>query len=180
MRARDWWVVPDSAIICGCFKSCMAQPKLRGHPILFAHAGLFSGKGVAPFLSNPRYAEAVVSSPCLALPCARLTPPLPSALCYPGLFLSITMLRCSEGDPKETTLDPPSGSCSPRSSLLLARNWGEERRELKESVLLLQSELPILRKAPPTSKADPAPRTLLSPLGSRSPAQSPCAPALAI
>lgn len=84
--------------------------------------------------------------PCLALPCARLTPPLPSALCYPGLFLSITMLRCSEGDPKETTLDPPSGSCSPRSSLLLARNWGEERRELTESVRLLQSELTILRK----------------------------------
>lgn len=72
MRARDWWVVPDSAIICGCFKSCMAQPKLRGHPILFAHAGLFSGKGVAPFLSNPRYAEAVVSWPCLALPCFAL------------------------------------------------------------------------------------------------------------
>lgn len=90
------------------------------------------------------------------------------------------MLRCSEGDPKETTLDPPSGSCSPRSSLLLARNWGEERRELTESVLLLQSELHILRKAPPTPKADPAPRTLLPPLESRSPAQSPCAPALAI
>lgn len=67
MQTRDWWVVPDAAIICGCFKSNMAQPKLRGHPILFAHAGLSSGKGVAPFLSNPHYAEAVVSLPCLAL-----------------------------------------------------------------------------------------------------------------
>lgn len=100
ISTRDWWLVPDLAILCGCPRFLMAQSKLRRYLILFAHTG-FSGPGVTPFLANPHDAEAVVFLLCLARDLLLLFPQR-----YPGLFLSITMLRCFWGDPKEATLDP--------------------------------------------------------------------------
>lgn len=79
MPTRDWWAVPDLAIIFGCFRFFMAQPKLRNHFILFAHKGFSSGPGVAPFLANPHNTTQKPWYSCFALH-ERLTPPLLSAL----------------------------------------------------------------------------------------------------
>lgn len=99
--------------------------------------------------------------PCFALPCARLTPPLPSALCYPGLFLSITVLRCSGGIPRrqlwihrlEAALQEAVSS-KPGIGVR-RRESGQEKRESAHPCFSLSS--PFSGRAPPAPKPDPAP-----------------------
>lgn len=106
MPTRDWWAVPDLAIICGCLRLFMAQPKLKEalyfpctHGVL-----LWTRSSTLPRQPPQHNAEAVVFLLCLA----RETYSSSSLRVIPGLFLSLTMLRCFWGDPKEPTLHPQS------------------------------------------------------------------------